>query len=257
MKSKSPSVVAMIQARMGSSRLPGKVLADIRGRPMVDWIAERLAAARHVDRVAIVTTEDPSDDALVRFAHERSIAVYRGSVDDLVARFHDAARHFGAEIMVRIWGDCPFIDPAVVDRVLAQALDNDLDYATNSIFARRTYPVGLDLEVYHRRTLSRIRTRTDAAFHREFPFEFIRAHREDFSVGVVRCEEDHSQYHLTVDYPQDLALARTIYERLEGLAEPFDFHHVVDIIEADPALLEPIARLERNIEYQEQRRRQA
>ncbi len=242
---------------MGSSRLPGKVLADLHGRPMVDRIAERLAAAGRVKRVAIVTTEDPSDDALVRFARTRGIGAYRGSIDDLVARFHDAARHFEADVVVRIWGDCPFIDPAVVDRVLGEALDNELDYATNSIFAHRTYPVGLDLEVYRRRTLSRIRERTDTPFHREFPFEFIREHPEDFSVGVVRCEADYSRYHLTVDYPQDLALARTIYQRLERLADPFDFRHVVRIIEADPALLEPIARLERNIEYEEQRRRQA
>ncbi|HEX9017549.1 MAG TPA: glycosyltransferase family protein, partial [Anaerolineaceae bacterium] len=141
--------VAIIQARMSSSRLPGKVLLDIAGQPMLAHVVERTRRASSIDDVIVATTTDPSDDALAAFCSKRGYAVYRGSMFDVLDRFYGAARLARAEVIVRVTADCPVIDPAVVDQVVKAFHDQQADFACNRLPPpwHRTWPIGLDTEV--------------------------------------------------------------------------------------------------------------
>ncbi len=248
-----PRIIGAVQSRMGSSRLPGKALEPVGQLPLAAWVCRRVAAASRVHQAVIATTTDPGERPMLQALEQHGVQGFRGSTDDIVARFHDTAEHFDADVVVRIWGDCPFVDPAVVDRAVARLLDDGLDYCANFEPARKTYPVGLDLEVWRTTTLARIRRQTDDPFFHEFPAEYFRAHPDVFSTGVIRCDEDHSEYHLTVDYPEDLAMVRAIVARIEerAPADPMSYRHVVDVLQQEPSLMEATRSLRRNIEYKE------
>lgn len=249
-----PQVVGMIQSRMGSSRLPGKALELVGGLPLAAWVCRRVAAARYVHRAVIATTTAPGEQPMLEALSQYGIEGFGGSTDDIVARLHGAAKHFDADVVVRIWGDCPFVDPGVVDLAVERLLSEGLDYCANFTPTHKTYPAGLELEVYTTECLARIRQQTDDPFFRSFPHEYFRARRDDFATGVVSCDEDHSGYHLTVDYPEDLEMVRAIVARLEAggvLEDPHSFLHVVRIVEEKPSLMEATRALRRNIEYKQ------
>jgi spore coat polysaccharide biosynthesis protein SpsF len=242
-------IVGVIQARMGSTRVPGKVMADLCGAPMIDRIFERVSEARTVDTVGVATTTQPSDDPLAEHLARRGVGCHRGEVDDIVGRLCGAAREFGADVLVRLWGDCPFADPGVIDGAVDKLLAEGLDYASNFRIDERTFPAGLELEVYRRAALEQIDRGAGDPFYREFPAEYLAANPELFRTGVVRCEEDLSNVPLTVDYPQDLEAARAIYERLYRPGEIFGFREVVSLIREDRELTDGRAGLARNAEY--------
>ncbi|CAK0768322.1 spore coat polysaccharide biosynthesis protein SpsF [Gammaproteobacteria bacterium] len=253
----NPRVVGIIQARLGSSRLPRKVLADLQGEPMIGRILERISLARCIQATGIATTTESSDDDLVEYSQRLGIGVYRGSVDDLAARLYGAAHAFGAEVIVRIWGDCPCADPAVIDLAVERLLVEDLDYisnsitidATNSIVLTRTYPYGLDLEVYQTAVLGRLCATTIDPFYREFPFEWVKAHSAELRVGTMPLTENWSHIYLTVDYPEDLALIREIYQGLYQPGIAFGWREVVDWLKRQPELIDRVTNLIRNPEY--------
>lgn len=242
-------VLALIQARMASTRLPGKVLADIGGKPLVFHIVERLRQARRIDEVAIATTTEPSDDSLVAAAEDAGVPVHRGAVDDIVERLRGAARRFEADVVVRIWGDCPLIDSGVVDRLVELLLSRNLDFATNALPENRTYPPGLDAEVYSRHSLDRLDAEASDPRDREFPVEYLRARPDEFSMDVLHYTEDLSALHLTVDYIEDLENVRRIYGVLERRKLPSDLATLVGLLRAEPELVEGFSKSPRNIEY--------
>lgn len=220
-------VVALIQARLGSTRLPKKVLMDLNGRPMLMHPVERARASSRVDHVAVAMTTDPTDDPLEAYCDEAAIASYRGSVDDLVGRLLGAAHASHADVIVRIWGDCPMVDPKVIDQAVEALVDRGADFATNGLLAGRTYPVGLDIEVYRVSLLERIAAETDHPFLREVPIEFVREHASDLQVEFLTHDEDLSDVHLTVDYPEDLERFRAMLIALESNDELVDFRDAV------------------------------
>lgn len=239
-------VVALVQARLASTRLPQKVLADLCGRPMVMHPVERARAAQRVDEVIVATTVEASDDALEAFCRSSQLGVFRGSVDDIVARLVGAARARSADVIVRIWADCPMVDPGVIDEAVAAVVDGGADYATNSILAGRTYPVGLDIEVYRTTLLERIDSSTDHPFLREMPFEFVRAHAQDLKLAFVRHSKDLSDQHLTVDYPEDLERFRAMLTALEASKALPDFEDAVAWLAAHAG--DDVAR-QRDVDY--------
>ncbi len=139
-------IVAVVQARMSSTRLPGKVLAEVAGHPMLWHVVHRLRRARLVNRIVVATSENPADDAIQQFCKQESIDCFRGSESDVLDRYYQAAQAFSADVVVRITADCPLIDSNIVDRVIQHFLDDDLDYVSNAL--RYTYPDGLDVEVF-------------------------------------------------------------------------------------------------------------
>ena len=204
-------VVAIVQARMGSTRLPGKVLADVAGRSMLQRVIERLDAARRLDAVVVATTREESDRPLVEYCRSQDWPVYAGSEQDVLHRYLQAAYRFGADVVVRITSDCPLIDPSVVDAVVERlSSDPQLEYACN-FYPERTFPRGLDVEAIRRSTLERVAVATTDPRYREHVTLYIYEHPNEFRLGSVVATENAAEWRWTVDYPEDLEFVQAIY----------------------------------------------
>ncbi|HUJ59418.1 MAG TPA: glycosyltransferase family protein [Kofleriaceae bacterium] len=225
--------VAVVQARMGSSRLPGKVLHDLAGASMLARVIERLRLAARVDDVVIATSTAPGDDAIAAAAHELAAGLHRGSEHDVLDRFVGAARAHRADAIVRVTADCPLLDPGVVDRVIA-ALGRDVDYASNT--HERTFPRGLDVEALHRDTLERIARLGRSPAAREHVTAFVMEKPALFRVRQVIAGTDDSDLRWTVDTPDDLAAVRALYAELGLDREVAPYPRVVAAVRARPAL---------------------
>jgi spore coat polysaccharide biosynthesis protein SpsF len=226
------NVAAIIQARLGSSRLPGKVLADLAGDTMLARVVQRSRAATLVDEIVIATTTNASDDPVCDEADRLGVRWYRGSEQDVLSRYVGATRECGADVVVRITSDCPLLDPAVVDRVVG-ALTRSRDYASNTHV--RTYPRGLDVEAFHAGTLERIaRLATSQAAH-EHVTAFVMERPALFSVRHVVAANgaDDSDLRWTVDTAEDIALVRALYARFE---QTMPYQALVAAVRANPAL---------------------
>lgn len=232
-----PRVVAIIQARMGSSRLPGKVLLDIAGRPMVLRVVDRARKASLVDDVIVATTTDPSDDIVADRCRKEGVAVFRGHPTDVLDRFYRAAETTRAEVIVRLTGDCPMLDPDVVDQTLRAFFDADppVDLALNRFPWDRTFPIGLDTEVFSRAALERAWREAEAPHQREHVVPYLYEVPDRFRVLHVRADEDHGAQRWTVDAPEDLAFVRAVYAAFDG-RDDFGWREVIELLERRPEL---------------------
>lgn len=228
-------VVGIIQARMSSSRLPGKVLAELGGDTMLSHVVRRLRAARRITDVAIATSTAREDDAIAREASRLGALIHRGSLGDVLSRYLGAARATSADAIVRVTADCPLLDPGVVDQVVA-ALSDAVDYASNT--HERWFPRGLDVEALHRDTLERLARLGTSAAAREHVTAFVMEAPALFRIAQIRAARNDADLRWTVDTPDDLAMARRLYDELEldRVARPYD--DVVRAVRARPALSE-------------------
>jgi spore coat polysaccharide biosynthesis protein SpsF (cytidylyltransferase family) len=252
----APRLLAVVQARQGSSRLPGKALMEIAGRPMVAHVVARIAATAGVDEVVLATTRDAADDALADFARAARLACVRGSVDDVLDRFRSAVRAHPADAVVRVTADCPLLDPAVSGRVVAEYLRRaDVDYVSN--VHPPTYPDGLDTEVFSRDALERAwrEASPDSRRDREHVTPYIWERRpERFRLANVSHGEDLSAMRWTVDDARDLAFVRAVYGALApGGTRPFGMHDVLALLRSTPALLALNAGTPRNEGFERSR----
>lgn len=226
-------VVAIVQARMGSQRLPGKVLAELAGRSMLARVVGRLLDARSLDEIVIATSTLDGDDPVAREAARLGVAVHRGPELDVLARYHQAARAAKADAIVRVTADCPLIDPGVVDDIVA-ALAPAVDYASNTHV--RTYPRGLDAEALHRDTLERIARLATSAAAREHVTAYVLEEPALFRIAQVRAAHDDSDLRWTVDTPEDLAFARAVYKLFgDGTLPPLG--ELIALVRARPDLV--------------------
>lgn len=211
-------VVAIIQARMNSTRLPKKVLTSIAGRPMVEWVALRAMWANTVDEVVIATTVEKADDILVRKLKDIGLNVFRGSEEDVLSRFVGAARKFKAGIIVRLTADCPLIDPDMIDLVVMAYRENRKDYMANCGIEYQL-PRGLDVEVFNYRALLKADSLSTQPYEREHVTPRFYQHPEEFSIGMpeINPEWKRPDLRLCVDTVEDLALVRKIYNHFHGV----------------------------------------
>lgn len=214
----APRVVALVQARMGSSRLPGKVLELAGGKTLLEQLVVRLRRVRALSDVCIATTDRPGDDAVVGEARRLGVASFRGSEADVLARFHGAAVATGAEVVVRVTADCPLLDPDEVQRVVAAFLEAwpTLDYAANQEVGRRRVPHGEVVEIFSRAALERAFHRAREPHHREHVTPYFYEEPGRFRTAALHpaFTDDLSTLRLTVDTPQDLALVRAVFDAL-------------------------------------------
>ncbi len=229
------SVVAIVQARMGSTRLTGKVLQDIDGKSMLARVVERLRRSHLINEVLVATTDLPADDAIVAECRRWLIAVSRGDQDDVLDRYYRAAQRAKAEVVVRITSDCPLIDPAVTDKTITAFLDSRPDFASNCIV--RTYPRGLDTEVMSFAALARVWQVAHKRHEREHVTAYFYEHPAEFKMVSVTADADYSAHRWTVDTPEDLEFVRTIYTRLKSEPE-FSGRDVLDLLEREPQLID-------------------
>lgn len=194
-------VVAVVQARMSSTRLPGKVMMRLADRPILDWIFRAARCSTEIDEVILATSLDPSDDLLADYAQTRDIAVVRGSLNDVLERFVLAAEHTQADAIVRLTADCPLLDPALIDAVVSMWRHNDdTDYVATTL--HRTLPRGLDVECVKVSALLDLREKA-TGYHRTHVTSMLYAAGSQFSQLGLVTSPDRSQHRLTVDTPQD------------------------------------------------------
>lgn len=233
-----PQIVAIIQARMSSSRLPGKVLKEIAGVSMLEWVVKRANRASLLDSVVVATTTDPSDDPLAALCAEKGIPCYRGSLYDVLDRYYQAARHFQADIVIRLTADCPFIDPNVIDHTVREFLSAGVDFAANRLPPpwHRTYPIGLDVEVCSFTALERTWKEASEPFEREHVMPYLYDQEGRFSILLVDNDPDYGSYRWTVDTPEDLDLIRQVVQYFQN-KDDFSWLDVLDLFQKHPELL--------------------
>jgi len=229
------STICIIQARMGSERLPGKILRPLLDQPMLAWIIRRVAKSRLIDEIVLATTTDQRDDVVDDLSRERGWALFRGSENDVLDRYYQAARQANADHVIRVTGDCPLIDPTVLDHVIAAyySAAPRVDYASNALV--RSYPHGLDVEVFSFAALERAWHEDQSNAWREHVTPYLYRHPELFRLLDVVNPTNYAHYRVTVDTPQDFELIRHVYEHF-GHGD-FAWQDVISLLEAHPEWL--------------------
>ena len=223
-------IVALIQARMGSTRLPGKVLKDLCGKPMLCHVVERVSRSKYVNQVVVATSTKPIDQHIVNLCRRKKILFLRGSENNVLSRFYLAIERFPSDVYLRITADCPFIDPLIIDKVCDRFLKEKPDYASNTL--ELTYPRGLDIEVFTKEALIKTYQEATEPLELEHVTYYMRHHPEKFKLLNVPCTIDYSKHRWTVDTIEDLQLALTIYKYFKN--NSFSWTDILDAMEAHP-----------------------
>ncbi len=247
-----PKIVAIIQGRMSSSRLPGKILADIAGQPMLTRVYTRTLRAATLDEVVFATTTDASDDPVAEYCDFSGIPFTRGSQFDVLDRYYQAALKAKADVVVRITADCPVIDPLLIDDVVNALLEDEYDFACNRLPPpwTRTYPIGLDVEACTFKVLKKAWKEAKEPQHREHAMPYfyeevqlsaVSRQRSEgtsprgFRVALLNHTTDFGDYRWTVDTPEDLEFMRQVYARFDG-RDDFTWKEVLDLVHDNPEL---------------------
>lgn len=230
-------IVAVIQARVGSERLPGKVLEDIGGQSALARVVERVRMADRPDEVIVATSEDAANDVIAEHCAALDCKVFRGSEDDVLNRMILAGEAHGADAIVRITADCPLIDPGVIDESIALFLEESVDYAANIVVGRRTYPRGLDVEVVSLDALRKTAALTPEPRYLTHVTLYIREHTDVFAIASLEQEEDLGHWRWTLDEPADLDFIRAIYGEFDNRVD-FRWRDVCALIERKSELAE-------------------
>ena len=226
-------ILAILQARMSSTRLPGKVMAPILDRPMLLRQLERVGRAKSFDKLLVATSSCSSDDVIARVCADHAIECFRGSLHDVLDRFVQAARPYTPEHLVRLTADCPLADPDVIDRVVEHHLEGVFDYTSNTRI--RTFQHGLDVEACRYACLEQAWREASEPFEREHVMPHLWG-SERFHIGQVRQESDYSLLRWTVDFAEDLELVREIYAALYPANPTFTTDDIMRLLRDRPVL---------------------
>jgi spore coat polysaccharide biosynthesis protein SpsF len=229
-------VVAIVQGRMASSRLPGKILADLNGQPVLAWVVRRAQRAAGIDQVVVATSVSAEDDVVEAFCREAGLACSRGSLHDVLDRYLTAAHSHDAEVIVRLTGDCPFIDPGMLSDNLHTflAAQPPLDFAANRLPGDRTIPIGLDAEFCTIAALEIAWREATEPHQREHVMPFFYEHPERFKILHIKHTPDYGTLRWTVDTPEDLELARRIAAAFPD--DTFTWQDILALFERQPEL---------------------
>ncbi|KJR96191.1 MAG: spore coat protein [Peptococcaceae bacterium BRH_c4a] len=237
-------ILAILQARVSSTRLPGKALMPLLGKPMLIRQIDRVRRAGLIDRLLVATSSDASDDPLEKLCLENGIVCFRGSMDDVLDRFYQAAKPGKPDHVVRLTGDCPLTDPRLIDRVIAFHLRGGFDYTSNTV--NPTFPDGLDVEVLRFSCLRQAWEEAKLPSQREHVTLFLHRHPERFSIGSLKNGSDLSSLRWTVDEPPDFELVTRIYEALYPSNPEFATEDILALLAGNPRLMDINAGYQRN-----------
>ncbi len=234
--------VLIIQARMGSTRLPGKVLRPLQGKPMLGHMVERIAHANTVDQVVVATSDLPGDRVIRDFCASQRIACYAGSESHVLDRFYQAARLHKAERIIRVTADCPLVDPRLIDQLVAFSAARELDHgsiatgAAAAFLNEGKYPNGYDAECVKFDALAQAWSEATLDSDKEHVTPFLWRQPERFRVEAMKAPQAIPHYRLTVDYEEDFALVEAIYDALYQTEHPFSLQQVLDFLASRPDL---------------------
>jgi len=228
---------------MGSTRLPGKTLIDICGKPLLEHILDRIQKCSEIDKFVIATTDNIEDNPIVNFSARRGISCFCGSEEDVLDRYYQCAKLYKADIIVRITADDPFKDPVVADRVIGEILRSDYDYVSNTVHP--TYPEGLDIEVFTFAVLERTWSEAATTLYREHVTPYIWLHPDKFRIKNIENEINLSRMRWTLDTPEDLAFTREVYKKLYVPGQLFLMQDILNLLEEHPEIQKLNANVER------------
>lgn len=232
---------AIIQAHMGSTRLPGKVLLNIGDQSMLARVVRRAQRAKTLDSVVVACSTEHGDEAIVRECDRLGIKHHRGSDSDVLDRYYQTSQAFPSDAYVRITSDCPLIDPEVIDKVVSHFGSGGFDYASNTV--KRTYPRGLDIEAFTAQGLARSWREAKEPYQRVHVTPYFYQNPDLFKLGYVQQELDQNEMRWTVDTPDDLRFVREVYERLKK-SDGFSWRDVLKLLEREPGLVAINAHIE-------------
>jgi len=229
-------ILAVLQARMSSTRLPGKVMADLCGAPMILRQIERLECCQRLDALTVATSTEPSDDILADALRQFGLPVHRGPLDDVLARFEGAAAALDdGDLLVRLTADCPLTDPYVIDDTVAMVAETGVDYGANTPDPR-CFPKGLDVEVMRAGALRRAAREAREPYEREHVTPYLYRHPQMFTCGFLHQEADEGEVRWTVDRPDDLEFVRAVYAGLWREDEAFTSDEIRALVRTRPDL---------------------
>jgi len=223
-------IVAIVQARMGSKRLPGKSMADLAGKPLLWQFLERIKRCNSVNEIVLATTAKSQDNVLIQVANRCKVQTFRGAENDLIDRYYQAAKLFQADIVVRICADNPVVEPAEVDRIINYHQSNDSDFSSNTHNIKgNMYPDGLGAEVFDFTILKELRQLTDNPEHKEHLHSYFYEHPEKYKIGTISCPKSFQRPYLKLDVntPEELKFMQAIYKYWYEKNNNF---HIKDII---------------------------
>lgn len=231
-------VVAIIQARMGSTRLPGKVIKEILGKPVILWDLDRVSFSKLIDEIVVAIPYGKENDIIVDTIKEYNdkIVTTRGSENDVLDRYYQAAVQTNADVVVRITSDCPLIDPAVVDNVIEQFLNDDCEYCSNSL--TRTYPRGLDTEVFSFKALEKAWNEATKDYEREHVTPYIIDNPDKFKLLNVANDIDLSHLRWTMDTKKDYMFIEAIYKKITSTKKIFYMGDILELLNHEPELID-------------------
>ncbi len=247
-KNINKKTVAIIEARIGSSRLPEKVLMDIEGKPMLWHILNRLKFSEKFDDIILAIPNTKENDILEKFAKENNLKYFRGKECDVLSRYYEAAKRFKCDIVVRVTADNPLLDPQIVDLIIEKHLNSGADYTSNNL--KRTFPIGLDIEVFNFKILETAFKEAKESYQREHVTSYIREHPEEFYLINVENNEDLSYMRWTVDEIKDLEFVRQIYKGLYREKKIFLMKDILAFLKQHPKLME----INKNVKQKESKK---
>jgi spore coat polysaccharide biosynthesis protein SpsF len=242
-----PMVTGIIQARMSSTRLPGKMLTSIMGKPLIQYVIDRIFKSKRIDNFILATTNNPQDRVLIQFAKKNSLDFFTGDENDVLDRFYQAAKRFSIKIIVRITPDDPFKDPEIIDKAVEIFLNGQdrIDYVTNIL--PPTYPIGLDIEVFTFEALQKAWNEAKKPSEREHVTPYIWNHPEIFQIKNFGLEKNLSYLRWTLDDYRDLQFTQEIYQRLYPKKKIFLMNDILKLLNQHPSLVKIN---ERNTKYE-------
>jgi len=226
------TTLIIVQARMTSTRLPGKVLLPLAGEPMLTRLLERLRRVLRAHGIVIATTTNATDDAIAALCVQQGVPCHRGSEHDVLSRYADAARLQGADVVVRITSDCPLIDPELIDQVIAAYQEGDSDYVSNMLLP--TWPYGMAVEVFSAAALDQAHAEATQPADREHVTPFLYAHPERYRLRNVTSPVNLSQHRWTVDTPEDYELVSRLFKALYPARPHFTQTDILTVLDAHP-----------------------
>ncbi len=247
MKTSEKKIVCIVQARMSSSRLPEKMMKPLAGKPNLEQVFRQLSFSKKINEYILATSVDLTDDILFQWAKGFNIKCFRGSLDDVLDRFYQAAKNSKADILIRVTGDCPLIDPKIIDNVIDLHLINKFDYTSN--VDPPTFPDGYDVEVFNFESLEKAWKNANLNSEREHVTPYIRNHKEIFNIGNYESDKNLEHIRLTLDNEEDYELISLIYEKLYDEKSYISLDKLLNFLSENSKVLDVNKHIQRNLGY--------